>query len=184
MSIFEILLLSFALAMDAFAVSISVGVCSRDLAKPNALKCGLSFGIFQGGMLLIGILTANLFASFISPFSHWIAFVLLMYIGIKMIHESLTSEESVIMSGFKSLLILSIATSIDALAAGISLAVVSVSFALPVALVAIITFALSYFGVFLGAAISRNTPGKIFDVIGGIILIGLAIKTLLAHFIG
>ena len=99
-----------------------------------------------------------------------------------MIYEALSSDELVDMTTFKALLMLSIATSIDALAAGISLAVLSVSFILPVILVTVITFALSYFGVFLGAAISKNTPGKIFDILGGIILIGLGIKALIAHF--
>ena len=182
MTLFEILLLSTALAMDAFAVSISIGVTSRDRAKINAAKCGTAFGAFQGGMLLIGILTANMLASLIAPFSHWISFALLLYIGIKMIYEALSSDELVDMTTFKALLMLSIATSIDALAAGISLAVLSVSFILPVILVTVITFALSYFGVFLGAAISKNTPGKIFDILGGIILIGLGIKALIAHF--
>lgn len=183
MSLFEILLLSTALAMDAFAVSISIGVTSRDRAKINAIKCGTAFGVFQGGMLLIGILTANMLASLIAPFSHWISFFLLLYIGIKMIYEALSSEESVDMTTFKALLMLAVATSIDALAAGISIAVLSVSFVLPVILVAVITFALSYFGVFLGGAISKNTPGKVFDIIGGIILIGLGIKALVAHFL-
>ncbi|MEX1377551.1 MAG: manganese efflux pump [Eubacteriales bacterium] len=183
MSLIEILLLSTALAMDAFAVSISIGVSARDVAKSNAIKCGSAFGIFQGGMLLIGIVTANALAALIAPFSHWIAFGLLMYIGIKMIYEALNSEESVNLTTLKSLLILAVATSIDALAAGISIAVVYSSFVLPVVLVAVITFALSYFGVFLGATISKNTPGKIFDIIGGVILIGIGIKTLLEHFL-
>jgi len=182
MSLLETLLLASALAMDAFAVSISIGVSSRDRAKSNAVKCGVSFGLFQGGMLLIGMLTASLLAGFIAPFSHWIAFILLMYIGIKMIYEAVSSDETVNLTTLKSLLILSIATSIDALAAGISIAVVSTSFILPVFLVGVITFALSYFGVFLGATISKSTPGRIFDIIGGIILIGLGIKTLIEHF--
>lgn len=182
MSLVEILLLSSALAMDAFAVSISVGVSSRDLAKSNALKCGFAFGIFQGGMLLIGVLTANLFAGIIAPYSHWVAFVLLLYIGIKMIYEAVTSSESVTISTLKALLILSIATSIDALAAGISISAMSVPFVLPVILVTVITFGLSYFGVFLGATISKNTPGRVFDIIGGVILVGLGIKALVDHF--
>ena len=183
MSLFEILLLSTALAMDAFAVSISIGVSSRDRAKINALKSGVFFGVFQGGMLLAGILTANVLAFLIAPFSHWISFFLLLYIGIKMIYEALSKEEAVNMTTFKSLIMLSVATSIDALAAGISIAVLSVGFLLPVVLVTVITFAISYFGVFLGAAISKSTPGKVFDIIGGIILIGLGIKTLVQHFI-
>ena len=183
MSLIEIILLSAALAMDAFAVSISIGVSGRDVAKSNSLKCGISFGLFQGGMLTIGMLTANALASFISPFSHWIGFGLLMFIGIKMIYEAITTEESVNLSTFKSLIVLSVATSLDALAAGISMAVVSVAIALPIVFVTLITFAFSYFGVFLGATISKNTPGKVFDIIGGIILIGIGIKTLIDHFI-
>ncbi len=182
MSIIEILLISTALAMDAFAVSISIGVCSRDKAKSNALKCGIAFGLFQGGMLLTGYVTASFFAGFIAPFSHWIAFILLMYIGVKMIYEALSSEEAVILTTLKSLLILAVATSIDALAAGISIAVVSSSFFMPVILVTAITFVMSYIGVFLGAAISKNTPGKFFDILGGLILIGLGIKTIIEHF--
>jgi len=182
MTLIEIILLSVALAMDAFAVSISIGVFSRDTARATALKCGLLFGLFQGGMLLIGYLATNFLSDFIEPFSHWVAFILLMFIGIKMIYEAWASDESAPNTSLGALLILAIATSIDALAAGISIAVISTSFLLPVLLVGGITFVLSYFGVILGATLSKNTPGKIFDVIGGIILIGLAIKSLIEHF--
>lgn len=182
MSLIEVILLSTALAMDAFAVSISVGISARDMVKVNSLKCGVAFGIFQGGMLAIGMVTANALAFIIAPFSHWIGFALLMFIGIKMIYEALATEETVNLSSFKTLIILSIATSIDALAAGISLAVVSVAIALPIIFVTLITFTFSYFGVFLGATISKNSPGKVFDIIGGCILIFIGIKTIVEHF--
>lgn len=182
MTLIEIILLSAALAMDAFAVSISIGVYSRDTARATALKCGSLFGIFQGGMLYIGYIAANFLSVYIEPFSHWVAFTLLMFIGGKMIYEAFTEEDSEPNTAWGAMIVLAIATSIDALAAGISIAVISTSFLLPVLLVGGITFALSYFGVILGATLSKNSPGKIFDIIGGVILIGLAIKSLVEHF--
>lgn len=182
MTLIEIILLSTALAMDAFAVSISIGVYSRDTAQQAALKCGSLFGFFQGGMLLLGYVATNFLSDFIEPYSHWVAFALLLFIGAKMIYEAFTKDESQPNTAWTAMIVLAVATSIDALAAGISLAVISSSFLLPVLLVGGITFVLSYFGVILGATLSKNSPGKIFDIIGGIILIGLAIKSLVEHF--
>lgn len=178
----ETILLAFGLAMDAFAVSVSCGITDPYAKKTNSLRAGTAFGFFQAMMLLIGFALGFSLKAFIEPIDHWVAFVLLGFIGGKMIKESLEPEsEPVSLQSFKTLIILSFATSIDAMAAGISLAALGTSIILPAIATGVITFLASVCGVWIGAAFRTSKLGSTMDFLGGIILIAIGIKILLEH---
>ena len=183
MNFLNVLLIAFALAMDAFAVSVSCGIFTQKNLLQNAIKAGLSFGIFQAGMTAIGWVLGFSFKSVIEPIDHWVAFVLLSVIGINMIKESMDKScKPVLLDDFKKLLTLSIATSIDALAAGVSFSTLGVEIQLPSILIGLITMVLCFFGVFLGNRIKKlKRLGNYVDLLGGIILIGIGIKILIEH---
>lgn len=179
---FSILLIAFGLAMDSFSVSIARGfTVSKDKQPIEALKTGFFFGLFQGGMPIIGWLVGLNIINFISGFDHWIAFGLLSLIGIRMIYESFSQESKKVISSsnLKVLLVLSVATSIDALAIGLSLSFLETSIVMPAIIIGLITFFLSFFGIFIGKKF-----GIYFEkigVLGGIILIFIAIRILIEH---
>ena len=178
----EVLLLSFALSMDAFAVSIGLGVKSQTFDKKLALKVGLFFGFFQAFMPLVGYLASIGLGSFITEIDHWVAFVLLAGIGGKMLYESYqekTEEEIAIVTN-KVLLLLAIATSIDAMAAGFTLGLLDLNPFLSMILIGIITFLFSFFGVFVGTKGGSFLEDKA-EKLGGIVLIGLALKIFVEH---
>lgn len=183
MDLLTIILTALGLAMDAFAVSISCGISDDKNTARNALKAGIAFGVFQGGMTALGWLAGLSFRVWIENIDHWVAFLLLGVIGAKMIWEAFDGEnECIALTSFKLLLTLAVATSIDALAVGISFSALKMDILLPALLIGIITFALSYFGVFLGKMIGCNTKFKKFvDIFGGVILIGIGLKILLEH---
>jgi len=149
----------------------------------NALKLGLSFGSFQAFMPLMGWLAGLSLRDFISGVDHWIAFGLLSLIGSKMIYESRKIE-----SGEKEphrltvlvLFMLSVATSIDALAVGVSFAFLRVSIATPIIVIGVVTFLLSFLGVFIGSKVGHFFESKI-EVVGGLILIAIGVKILVEH---
>lgn len=178
----EILLIAVGLAMDSFSVSIARGFTTpKNKHSLEALKTGFFFGLFQGGMPIIGWLMGLSVIDFIAGFDHWIAFGLLTLIGGRMIFESFSKESTKIVnsSSLKVLLMLSIATSIDALAVGLSLSFLETSIIIPAILIAVITFFLSFVGVFIGKKF-----GSYFDkigILGGVILIGIAIRILIEH---
>ena len=187
MGIFTTFLIGFALAMDAFAVSITKGITLRKINTYISLKIAFFFGLFQGLMPLIGWSVGIKFQSYITAIDHWIALFLLSFIGIKMILEayedSRNPELSVTCDGEldnKELIILSIATSIDALTIGISFAFLNVDI-IPLCLsIGIITFILCFIGVMIGTFL-----GPLFknysQIIGGIILILIGINILNEH---
>lgn len=180
MSIFTSLLLAFGLAMDAFAVAVANGSTTKQVRFPFALKLALLFGLFQGIMPVIGWLIGSNFKDFVSSIDHWIAFILLCIIGSKMIYDDLSSGkvEDNEMSIY-SLLILALATSIDALAVGFSLVFLH-SILLPVVTIGLITFGLSLVGVYLGHNYKHFGHNKT-RIIGGIILIAIGTKILIEH---
>lgn len=182
MSIFSIFLTAIALAMDAFAVSLSIGMKSKKDRVLNALKAGVYFGVFQGAMPLIGWLLGVKFTDYIVKFDHWIAFILLGVIGCKMIYEAVRGEEDSVGEdlGIKMMTVLAIATSIDALAVGISFAFLSVNIVLAAGFIAIITFIACFIGVFMGNKLGDILGSKA-EVLGGIILILIGLKILLEH---
>lgn len=169
--------------MDAFAVSITSGSAIKRLHIKHALRIAFFFGAFQALMPVIGWLAGLSLIDVITGIDHWIAFGLLVFIGCKMIYEStlMSSEEknnNPLNIGV--LLMLSIATSIDALAVGLSLSFIKVFIVTPALIIGIITFSLSYLGVYIGNRLGHFFENK-FEVVGGIILIGIGIKILAEH---
>jgi putative Mn2+ efflux pump MntP len=180
---FTALLLAFGLAMDAFAVAVANGSATKKIYFFDALKMALMFGLFQGLMPVIGWAIGVKFIDLISAWDHWIAFGLLFAIGGKMIYDDLTSgdEEGVDEHSISmyQLLMLSVATSIDALAVGFSLIFFD-SILFPVLTIGIVTFALSLGGFYLGHRYKHFGHNKT-RVIGGLILIGIGTKILIEH---
>lgn len=183
MGIITIIFIALGLAMDAFAVSVVSGITIKGLKTSHALRIGLFFGGFQALMPVVGWLTGLGLKNFIFGFDHWIAFGLLSFIGVKMIYESnRIDKDRRDPLGIYNLLILAIATSIDALAVGVTFAFLSVSIIIPVVIIGIITFILSFFGTFIGNRIGHFCERKI-EVAGGLVLIIMGIKILTEHLI-
>ncbi len=175
--------LALGLAADAFAVSLTSGLLIKRIKINKALKIALFFGGFQYLMPLIGWSLGINFSYIISDFDHWIAFGLLGFIGGKMIYESYqldTDCKKFNPLDFYTLLVMAIATSIDALVAGLGISVLQSSIFLAATLIGIITFCLSFMGVFIGHKIGNRFNNKI-EIIGGIILITLGSKILIEH---
>lgn len=182
MEILEIFLISVGLAMDAFAVSICKGLSMKKVDIKKMCIIGLYFGIFQAGMPVIGYFLGKGFESFVTQIDHWIAFTLLSFIGINMIREALSKKEEETSDdlSFKTMIILSIATSIDALAIGITFAFLNVNILVSSLIIGIITFIISGIGVVIGNKFG-NKYEKRAEVFGGIVLILMGIKILLEH---
>ena len=178
----ELILLAVGLSMDACAVAICKGLALRKVSAKQMLTVGLWFGGFQGLMPLFGYLLASLFADFIRSVDHWVAFALLGFIGVNMIREALSKEEEEAdpSLSFQTMLVMAIATSIDAMAVGISFAYLDVQIIPAVTLIGVITFALSALGVKLGAAFGCRFKSKA-ELAGGVILISLGLKILIEH---
>ena len=177
MSIVELFILAVGLSMDAFAVSICKGLSLGKIKPKHMCIAGAWFGGFQA--LLIGYYLGSLFADMVTRYSHWVAFALLLAIGGNMIKESLGEEENVSNDmGFKSMLLLAIATSIDALAVGVSLAFLKVAILPAVLFIGCITFVCSAAGVKIGSIFGDKYQSKA-ELCGGIILILIGIKILL-----
>lgn len=184
-SIFTFFLIAVALAMDAFAVSVSSGIIIPNLQIKNALKIALFFGFFQAFMPVIGWLAGTGLKEFIQAIDHYIAFGLLGIIGLKMIYEAFKKEEpekTINPLNFGVLLLLSIATSIDALAVGLSFALLSVKILTPVIIIGSVTFFISLAGVLFGDKMGNFFKNRI-QIIGGIILIGIGIKIFIEHIV-
>ena len=182
MGTIEILLISVGLAMDAFAVSVCKGLSMKKMNWKKAIIIGLYFGIFQALMPVLGYFLGTTFEQFITNIDHWIAFVLLSAIGGNMIKESFDQESENCNDNVdvKTMVILAIATSIDALAVGITFACLRINIVLPVISIGIITFILSVIGVKIGNKFGDKYENKA-EFIGGLILILLGIKILLEH---
>lgn len=182
MEIFELILLSIGLGMDAFAVSVCKGISMKKMNWKKASLIGLYFGGFQAVMPILGYFFGTSFESFITNIDHWIAFILLVIIGAKMIQEAFQKDKDEYNEDIsvKTMLILSIATSIDALAVGITFAFLKVDLVLAVSLIGIITFILSVLGTKIGNRFGDKYKSKA-ELIGGIILILIGLKILLEH---
>ncbi len=181
MNILELFLIAIGLSMDAFAVSICKGLSKRKLETKNIFITGLYFGAFQAIMPAIGYFLCVWFESFITSVDHWIAFILLSIIGFNMIKEAYNGTENVDSSfSFKAMLPLAIATSIDALAVGITFAFLKTNILFAITIIGITTFVLSCIGVIVGNIFGSKYKNKA-EVFGGIILIFIGIKILLEH---
>jgi len=179
----EIFLLAFALSMDAFAVSVGLGVKSKNFIKSLAFKVAVLFGFFQALMPLLGYLAGIGLGTFIASIDHWIAFILLGAIGGKMIYESFQegTEDEITAITNRVLLILAIATSIDAMAAGFTLNLLELNPFISMIIIGVVTFIFSFLGVYIGTKNGTFLEDKA-EKIGGIILIGIGLKIVIEHF--
>lgn len=181
MNFITVLLIALGLSMDSLAVSITGGICMHPFCIRKSLKMAIYLGVFQGMMTWLGWALGISFSSYITDFDHWIAFVLLAYLGGKMVYESFRKEEHhTVTFSHKTLFALGIATSIDALAVGVSLAFLKTSIWFPATFIALVTFILSLTGVLCGFRFGKIKGLKI-ELIGGLILIGIGIKILIEH---
>lgn len=182
MSLSELFILAVGLSMDAFAVSVCKGLSMQKMNWRHALVIGLYFGGFQAGMPLIGYLLGMGFQSRIEAVDHWIAFLLLGFIGINMIRESRdTDEEHVDPSiDFRTMVVLAVATSIDALAVGVTFAFLQVAILPAVCFIGVVTFFLSAVGVKIGNVFGTRYKSRA-ELAGGIILVLMGIKILAEH---
>lgn len=182
MSITEIFLISIGLGMDAFAVSICKGLSIQKINCQKALIIALYFGIFQALMPMVGFLLAKNLSSELINLNYWIAFILLSVIGINMIIQSFKNDEKENDDiSFKTMFVLAIATSIDALAVGVSFAFLKMDITIAVICIGIITFILSLIGVKLGNVFGERYKQKA-EITGGIILIFIAFKMILENY--
>lgn len=182
MGFVSIILTAFALSMDAFAVSITKGMSLKKTNYKVAFKIGFSFGLFQGVMPLLGWILGIKFESYIKSFDHWIALLLLSFIGIKMIFDSFENDDNNPSQsiGNKEIIILSIATSIDALAIGVSFAFLSINI-IPICIaIFIVTFIVCFLGVLIGKKLG-NIFKSYAQIIGGTILILIGLNILNEH---
>lgn len=189
----QTLLIALGLSMDAFAVSVSSGMCTKELAPRHAVRGAFFFGLFQAAMPILGWTLGQLFRSWISGIDHWIAFALITAIGCKMLFESVQGskeacddEESASGSGdvrsLKNLLVLSVATSIDALAVGLSLSLLETDIWTPAATIGTVTFLICLVGFEFGRRLGHLFERRA-EQAGGIILIAIGCKTLIEHLI-
>jgi putative Mn2+ efflux pump MntP len=177
-----IILISLGLALDSFSVSIAGGIKSQKARTTDAIKVSAFFGSFQALMPVIGWLIAEASKNFISAIDHWIAFILLVAIGIKMIVESFSSnnDNKKDLLETKTLLLLAIATSIDALVVGITLNLLKTPFLISISTIGLVTFALSFLGFLFGKRLGKLF-GKRIEILGGLVLILIGIKILIEH---
>ena len=179
---FDIFVIAVGVSMDAFAVSVCKGLCMKKFDLKKAIICGLYFGLFQALMPVAGYYLAASFESLVVSIDHWIAFILLSIIGGNMIREALSGKQESVTDevGFKEMLLLAIATSIDALAVGVTFAFLQMNLWGAVSLIGVTTFCFSVVGVALGRKFG-TWLGNRAQIVGGIILISIGTKILLEH---
>jgi len=185
MHLTEMFTLALALAMDAFAVSLGLGVKMKRVSARQTFRLAWHFGFFQAGMPVVGWMAGGTVREHIAAFDHWIAFGLLFIIGAKMIKEAFEFEDKILHqdpSKGMSLVALSIATSIDALAVGFSFSVLGISIWMPIVIIGAVACALTVGGLYLGRkAVQIVRLGPTAELLGGLVLIGIGIKILIIH---
>lgn len=183
----EVWLLAISLAMDCFTISITGGIIIRSICWRTCLLMAFFFGLFQGLMPLIGWFGASHFKHLIEHFDHWIAFALLTFLGIRMIKEGMGDDDKCCFDPhkLKVILTLAVATSIDALAVGISFAFVGMNTIMdilqPILIIGLVSFLLSIVGHLLGVSFGKIVQKLRPEVLAGVILIGIGIKILIEH---
>lgn len=191
MGIIELLLTGVGLAMDAFAVSVCKGLAMKKIRYGQAFVIALFFGGFQALMPFLGWALGTQFKDYIVNIDHWIAFVLLIIIGGKMVKEAISGEEPEAETceckedaglDYKELFLLAIATSIDALAVGVTFAFLNVNIFLAIAIIGVVTFLISFAGVVIGNVFGNKYEKKA-QIAGGVILIFLGVKILIEHLV-
>ena len=190
MGLIELLLIAVGLSMDAFAVSVTNGLCYKNVKCGWTLAMGLCFGLFQGAMPTIGYFLGSTFADYITAYDHYIALILLCFIGGKMLIDGIKSKDEGIEAtgasiGLGILLVQGVATSIDALAVGVSFAMLpNVNIVTAAGFISLVTFSLSIIAVFVGKKFGSLLNNKA-QIIGGLILIAIGIKIFIEHtFLG
>ena len=179
------LFIAVGLSMDAFAVSLGAGTNRQSNNTRSRLRLAFHFGLFQAMMPVLGWLAGSSIDRFISSIDHWVAALLLAFVGGKMIRGGLSAEPDVYIedpSRGKSLVMLSVATSIDALAVGLSLAMLKVHIVTPAVIIGVVTFSLSLVGSFVGNYLGYKF-GKVTQVLGGVILIFIGLRVLFTHLL-
>ncbi len=183
MDITTLILIALGLAMDVFAVSLGVGTSRFGNSHRTRFRMAFHFGLFQGGMTFLGWLAGTQIANWIAGFDHWIAFGLLAFVGIRMIKSGIaTNEEShpIDPSRGMTLVILSVATSLDALAVGLSLAFLDGNILFASLVIGVVSIALSLIGTIFGGTLGTHL-GKRMEIIGGILLIGIGLRIVITH---
>lgn len=183
MGIITILLIAFGLSFDTFAVSVSSGLVLRKINFFNAMKIAFVLAFFQGTMPLIGWFIGSGVKKYMMTYDHWIAFILLSVLGIKMIYESFRSDEdhpALNPMRFAVMVSMAIATSIDALVVGLSFAFFEVNIFITVFLIGLVTFIVSMLGILFGKKAGAQL-GKRMEIVGGLILIVIGLKILIEH---
>jgi putative Mn2+ efflux pump MntP len=186
MGLFTIVVIAVGLAMDAFAVAVVEGGTYKKLHLIHAFRVAALFGLFQAIMPVVGYFCGVGVSGFIEGYDHWVAFALLSAIGVKMLYESFRIKESSdkrSSSSVAMLLALSVATSIDALAVGVTLGLVEGSIAVAALIIGAVTFVLSYLGVYIGQRFGHFFESRI-EAAGGLVLIAIGLKILLGHLHG
>jgi len=183
MTLLELFIIAVGLSMDAFAVSVCKGLSLQKMRLRHALLAGIYFGGFQAAMPFFGYLLGVKFQDAITSIDHWVAFILLAIIGVNMVKEALSKEEEEETDpsfGLKNMLILAVATSIDALAVGVTFAFLKVRILAAVCFIGVTTFILSMAGVKVGNVFGSRYKAKA-ELAGGVLLIGMGVKILLEH---
>jgi manganese efflux pump family protein len=182
-SFIEVLLIALGLAMDAFAVCLGAGTSQRVSGSRSAFRLAFHFGLFQALMLVLGWLLGFTVERLIADFDHWIAFGLLAFVGARMIRSGLDPDgetHAADPSRGATLVLLSVATSIDAFAVGLSLAVLNVNIIYPAIVIGLVAAGMSLLGLLLGQRLGKAF-GKRMEIVGGLILIGIGVRVLIAH---
>jgi manganese efflux pump family protein len=186
MPFYATLFIAVGLAMDAFAVSLGIGTNGHARTFRPIFRLSFHFGLFQGLMALLGWLAGSSIARFISTWDHWLAFGLLAFVGIRMVKSGFNKEEDPNKndpSRGGTLLLLCVATSIDAMAVGFGMALVGANILAPSLVIGVVTLGLSLFGLFAGAFLGKKF-GKRMEIIGGLILIGIGLNIMFSHLLG
>lgn len=182
MDIFEVIILAIGVAMDAFAVSICKGITIKTNLNKKAIIVGIWFGLFQGIMPLIGYFFIDGIGKYIDGFKEYLVFALLLYVGVAMLIEAKKEEPLNDSVAFKDMLVLAIATSLDALSVGVTLSLLKISIFVSVIVISLITFMFSYMGVRIGNKFGDKYRAKA-EIVGGVILIIIGIKVLLEYLL-
>ncbi len=184
MDLISVFLIACALAIDCLAVSLSIGLCRKETSQAEIFKIGLFFGIFQAGMTLAGAFCGKFLAELIGAIDHWIAFGLLCFLGVRMIWEAAHGGEEQTFTkklNLKTVTALAVATSLDALAVGLSFGLIGHEIAWTSAVIGIVAFLASEIGVNFGKKVGKNLSAKWAEIAGGIVLLTIGCKILAEH---
>ena len=183
MELITALLIAVGLAMDAFAVSLGIGTTGQAQDRRSKFRLAFHFGVFQAGMTLLGWVAGSTIAGFISGIDHWIAMALLGYVGVNMIRSGFNPDAESYQtnpSKGKMLMMLCVATSLDAMAVGLSMAMIKTPVLFPSLVIGVVTAGLSAFGLLAGAKLGE-TFGKRMEILGGLLLVGIGVRVVITH---